>query len=214
MRGDLKPGEQLPSIRSMASHLGVSVPTVRQALQALAYPGLLELRQGVGCFVARRPGAGRTLAINFHRSSADQLVSLRTMIEPLASGLAASRTRPMIGAQMRLLAGERARLARSPYAAEFVSADAAFHRVMVKGASLPIATDLHRRAMEQLQDATLPHAVDLAEDPVLEDLHFRLAEAVEQGAADLAVRLASELVAIETGSPFPPAHPPRAGPAT
>ncbi|MQA24663.1 MAG: GntR family transcriptional regulator [Micromonosporaceae bacterium] len=44
--GDFAAGEALPSERRLADVLGVSRPTVREALQRLAHAGLVEVRQG------------------------------------------------------------------------------------------------------------------------------------------------------------------------
>lgn len=46
VRGDLAPGAELPSERRLAEELGVSRPTVREALQRLAHAGLIDVRQG------------------------------------------------------------------------------------------------------------------------------------------------------------------------
>src|SRR5687768_2190682 len=57
--GEFKPGQQLPSERDLAQELGVSRPTVREALIALEVAGLVEVKVGVGAFVrtAARPGS-------------------------------------------------------------------------------------------------------------------------------------------------------------
>ncbi|MTL13951.1 GntR family transcriptional regulator, partial [Nocardia seriolae] len=44
--GELAPGAALPAERALAETLGVSRPTVREALQRLAHTGLVEVRQG------------------------------------------------------------------------------------------------------------------------------------------------------------------------
>jgi GntR family transcriptional regulator, transcriptional repressor for pyruvate dehydrogenase complex len=44
--GSLEPGAELPSERRLAEELGVSRPTVREALQRLAHAKLIEVRQG------------------------------------------------------------------------------------------------------------------------------------------------------------------------
>jgi DNA-binding FadR family transcriptional regulator len=52
--GELVEGERLPSERELASQLGVSRPSVREALIALEVAGKVEVRVGSGIFVARR----------------------------------------------------------------------------------------------------------------------------------------------------------------
>jgi DNA-binding LacI/PurR family transcriptional regulator len=46
--GQIQDGELLPSVRKMASHLGINLHTVREAYHRLEVQGLVETRQGVG----------------------------------------------------------------------------------------------------------------------------------------------------------------------
>ncbi|MBA3416926.1 MAG: GntR family transcriptional regulator, partial [Chloroflexia bacterium] len=50
--GTLPPGEQLPPERELAERVGISRMTARQALAELTRDGALEVRHGVGTFVA------------------------------------------------------------------------------------------------------------------------------------------------------------------
>ncbi|MCF6178799.1 MAG: FadR family transcriptional regulator [Geopsychrobacter sp.] len=70
--GDLKPGERIPSERELAAFLGVSRPSVREAIMVLEAMGFLESRQGGGTFV-------RSLT---ERSIADPLASMVERRDP------------------------------------------------------------------------------------------------------------------------------------
>ncbi len=50
-RGDLGPGQRIPSERELATFLGVSRPSVREAIMVLEAMGFLEARQGGGTYV-------------------------------------------------------------------------------------------------------------------------------------------------------------------
>jgi len=50
--GELKPGEPLPSIQQIATRMGVSQMTVRQAVGALCEIGVIYSRQGKGTFIS------------------------------------------------------------------------------------------------------------------------------------------------------------------
>lgn len=49
--GSLKAGEKLPSVRSLARDLKISILTVKKAYDELVDEGFIETRQGLGSFV-------------------------------------------------------------------------------------------------------------------------------------------------------------------
>jgi DNA-binding GntR family transcriptional regulator len=53
--GSWQPGEQFPSERELASRYGISRATANKVLAKLVSEGWLEMRKGIGCFVAERP---------------------------------------------------------------------------------------------------------------------------------------------------------------
>lgn len=57
-RGELRPGDALPSERELMESLGVGRPAVREAMQALEGAGLIEIRHGERARVAE-PSVGR-----------------------------------------------------------------------------------------------------------------------------------------------------------
>jgi GntR family transcriptional repressor for pyruvate dehydrogenase complex len=71
--GELKPGDRVPSERELAAMLGVSRPSVREAIMVLDAMGFLEARQGGGTFV-------RTLT---ETSIADPLAKLVEKKDPV-----------------------------------------------------------------------------------------------------------------------------------
>lgn len=52
MNGELKAGEAIPSIRSLAKSLHISVLTVQKAYDSLQEDGFIETSAGKGCFVS------------------------------------------------------------------------------------------------------------------------------------------------------------------
>jgi len=94
-RGHLKPGQRLMSERELAQTLGVSRPTVREAINKLAAMRLVEHRQGQGTFV-NAPDAGAeknpfAAVINGHEVSLMDLLEVRLGLECNAVRLAALR---------------------------------------------------------------------------------------------------------------------------
>jgi len=53
-RGDLAPGEQLPTVRQLAVDLSINPNTVIRAYRELEIEGVLETQQGSGTFIGMR----------------------------------------------------------------------------------------------------------------------------------------------------------------
>ncbi len=52
--GELQPGDQLPSVRTLGMQLSINPNTVARAYAELATKGLVDSRQGLGLFVGQR----------------------------------------------------------------------------------------------------------------------------------------------------------------
>jgi DNA-binding GntR family transcriptional regulator len=50
--GRLKPGDALPTEAQLSDYMGVSVDTIRSALQLLRDSGIVVTSQGIGSFIA------------------------------------------------------------------------------------------------------------------------------------------------------------------
>jgi DNA-binding FadR family transcriptional regulator len=96
-RGEFKPGDRLPPERDLAKLLGVSRPTVREAMIALEIAGLVEVRVGAGTFVTDKAEANGALNRRLFEgagSSPLELIAARRTIEPEVAALAAQVATP------------------------------------------------------------------------------------------------------------------------
>jgi GntR family transcriptional regulator len=59
--GELKPGEEIPSIRALAADIRVSVITIKRTYLELEREGVIQTRQGRGSFVADNVQLGDSL---------------------------------------------------------------------------------------------------------------------------------------------------------
>lgn len=87
--GEYPPGAKLPGERDFAKQLGVSRPTVREALIALEISGLIEVRVNAGAYVKLRSERGQEKATGDAGSSPYELLAARKLIEPPVAALAA-----------------------------------------------------------------------------------------------------------------------------
>ncbi|MGR3621916.1 FadR/GntR family transcriptional regulator [Pseudophaeobacter sp.] len=93
LRGILSPGERLPSERELAERLGVSRPSLRDAISELQQGGLLSARAGSGIFVADVLGSAFSPALvrlfATHDEALFDYLSFRRDMEGLAAERAA-----------------------------------------------------------------------------------------------------------------------------
>src|SRR3954470_10334725 len=92
--GVLRPGESLPPERELASRLGVSRDTVREAIKSLSAAGYLVSRRGRygGTFLADDLPAPSADGVRFSRADIDDALRLREVLEVGAARMAAGRT--------------------------------------------------------------------------------------------------------------------------
>ena len=83
--GVLKPGESLPSTRQLAAELKLNPNTVQHAYRTLLLEGVIEMRRGLGAFVAAAPRDSRQRPAAVARQIAE-----RALREAFRHGLLAS----------------------------------------------------------------------------------------------------------------------------
>ena len=93
LRGILRPGERLPSERELSERLGVSRPSLRDAVSELQERGLLKARANSGIFVADVLGSAFSPALQrlfaTHDEAVFDYISFRRDMEGLAAERAA-----------------------------------------------------------------------------------------------------------------------------
>src|SRR5947208_14331864 len=87
-KGEYGKGQRLPPERDLARQLGVSRPSVREALIALEVEGYVEVRVGSGVYVVGAPRATKTPALPAD-SGPFELIKARWLIEAECAALAA-----------------------------------------------------------------------------------------------------------------------------
>jgi DNA-binding FadR family transcriptional regulator len=122
--GEFKRGARLPSERELAAQLGVSRPSVREALIALEIQGLVEVRVGSGIFVTETQGPLTVAPIN-EGQGPFELLDARSLIEGEIAALAAREGTKADFAQIRAAVDAMQQLANKNQ--ETVASDRDFH---------------------------------------------------------------------------------------
>ncbi|MDO5704119.1 MAG: FadR/GntR family transcriptional regulator [Paracoccus sp. (in: a-proteobacteria)] len=153
LQGILRPGERLPSERDLSDSLGVSRPSLREAISALQGSGLLTSRPGAGIYVANVLGSAFSPALvrliaRHDRAAADYL-DFRKDIEGLAAERAA---RHASDADLAVIAATLAQMetARDPQTESAL--DVQFHMAIVEASHNIIALHMMRSMYDLLRE--------------------------------------------------------------
>ena len=145
LKGDLKPGDQLPAERELAQRFGVSRTAVREAVKALREKGLVEAYSGRGTFItdgtsqAVRQSLDLMVKIGQPEGST-HLAEVRAILEPEIAALAALRAQESDLVVMRDAVAVMDRSQRDPDA--YIEADLDFHLALAEAASNPLILSL------------------------------------------------------------------------
>lgn len=166
LEGALKTGDRLPAERELALELGISRPSLREAIQKLISKGLLYSRQGGGTFVA--DGLTDTLAnpwaemLNAHPALGDDLLEFRAVLECQAAEWAASRA----------MTADLLRLDEALKSA--TAAIASLNAVAVADAD----RDFHQALAESAHNAFAAHMMSVVQRLLHKEIVFNLGELI------------------------------------
>jgi GntR family transcriptional regulator, sialic acid-inducible nan operon repressor len=193
-RGELRPGDLLPSEREMMDSLGVGRPAIREAMQALERAGLIQIRHGERARVAE-PSVGRMIdqisdsmkhLLVHSAASLENLKDARLTFELEMARRAAERHSPAdIAALTRTVDEQEAALGTG---AAFRLVDGRFHREIASLSGNPIWPALSDALFLWLND----FHVDLVSVPGKENLtlaeHREIIGAIATGDPECAAR--------------------------
>jgi len=142
--GELAPGSRLPKEELLAAQLGLSRNSLREAVRALTAMRILITRQGDGTYVSSLEPHLLLESLSFAADvsqgrAALQLLQVRRLLEPQATGLAASLLQPEDLDELRTIL-ERSRTVAT--VEEFVAHDTAFHLKIVEAVGNPVLSML------------------------------------------------------------------------
>ena len=192
-KGILKSGGKLPSERKLAELLGVSSASVREAIQALAFSGYLEVIQGKGTYVlemAIKYDEIVNFFSGFSNYSLDSLMEARIMLEGEFARLAAlNASQEEIGIIEKIFN----EIAKSKDLNSFFVKDLEFHLTIAKVTHNPIMNGLMKIIGEMLYKETekiIEMSRDTRENTI--EITRDLVQAIKQRNAEQAKELMSK----------------------
>ncbi len=144
--GELKPGDTLPPERELATMLGISRPSLREAIRVLSALNVVEPRHGGGTYVTSLDPRQLAQPINFllqvDRMAFRYLLEVRQVLEVGAARLAAPRITDEQLAALRELAEQAERVVRRPE--QFLRFDFEIHTAIIEATGNPIYISLYQ----------------------------------------------------------------------
>ena len=136
IEGVLKPGARLPAERVLAEQLGVSRPSLREAIQKLVAKGRIISRQGGGNYVSDQLETAFSdpweQLIRQNTALHGDVLEFRRAIEGVVAGMAAERATDADLAHLKDLIGKLRRAYEGEDLAAQSAADVAFHQAVAE----------------------------------------------------------------------------------
>jgi GntR family transcriptional repressor for pyruvate dehydrogenase complex len=152
--GDLQPGDQIPPEREFARRLRISRASLRTGIGYLAAMGVMDVRHGVGTFVADGPPeigkSSLSLLGALHGFQSWQMFEARRILESELAALAAERGREQHFTAMSEEVTEMYATVDNPM--EYLIHDVRFHRVIAQASGNPILAALMETITSALYD--------------------------------------------------------------
>ncbi|MDI6763860.1 MAG: FadR/GntR family transcriptional regulator [Thermodesulfobacteriota bacterium] len=186
--GKLKPGDQLPPERELIKQLGVSRPSLREALNSLVTMGFLEVRQAKRTFVksvsSKLIGDPLFLLIKADDQKIFDLIEVRKAIETWAAYHAAQKASREDIKQLDTIIGEMKRAFEEGRSWEKQDAD--FHLAIAQATHNTIHMHIMSGIYDLLRESVGRVFRDRVKIKKLLDQHYRIFNAIKNHSPDKA----------------------------
>jgi GntR family transcriptional repressor for pyruvate dehydrogenase complex len=180
-------GSRLPSEAELAEQMGVSRPSIREALSALEAVGLIEAKAGSGNYVRKLPSSGEAreapLLIE-SEAGCLEVIEARSALEPPVAALVAEKGPAQNANDFHRTLREMRTQARKGQFSLYFNADKAFHLALAEAAGnrlittalIPLINTMDQQLYREFtRHYYLKNATDLER---VVDLHEEILQAV------------------------------------
>ena len=185
--GEFPVGTRLPSESELAEKVGVSRPSVREALSALQAVGLIESRSGSGNYVLKMPSSGEELAAPHlieNEAGCLEVMEARSCLEPPIAALVARKASKESVSDLKTKITEMTSRAQSGNFLTYFAADKAFHLALadascnrlVVAALLPLLDTMDQQLYKEFTHHY--YLKNVADIEHVVELHSEIVEAI------------------------------------
>lgn len=185
LRGILRPGDRLPSERELSERLGVSRPSLREAVSELQTRGLLATRAGAGIYVADVLGSAFSPALiellGSHDDAIFDYIAFREDLEGIAAERAAihgsDTDLKVIDTLFRKM--EVAHRKRNP--SDEAELDAEFHLAIIEASHNVILLHMMRASFDLLRQGVFYNRQQMFKNRTTRDMLLDQHRAINDG---------------------------------
>ena len=193
--GEYPVGSKLPSEFELAEQMGVSRPSIREALSALQAMEIIESRPGSGNFVLRCPSSSEeedTVLLIETEAGCRDVMDARQALEPPVAALVAANRLPGIVATLRTILDEMRTHAENDDYESYIDADKKFHVAIANAAGNSLVTAALKPLLDTMEQRVyreftrqyyLKNEDDLSH---VVDLHKEILDAIVDGDSETA----------------------------
>lgn len=186
LKGKLRPGDKLPGEMELSEKFQVSKQMIREALRALEYLGLIEIKKGAGGgnYVAevdmKVTLASLTNFLHFKNVSIEHISDVRKAIEPQCAGIAAKKATQDDLSRLKASIDRCEELSLNAYSPQVTESEIQFHRIIANATENPIVilvVDFVENLLQDVKDIIRPDRKFLK---LVIDSHRRIYGAIEE----------------------------------
>ena len=191
--GEFKIGEKIPTETDLMDLFQVSRNTIREAIRALTWSGILEVRQGDGTYVKASNGFCANMKKKYEQVSLEDIREARNCIEVTIAHLAAVRRDE--SDLENILEKLKNRNELKENAKENTLADIAFHKSIAQASHNVIMIDLYDSISDYLENNIIEKSISSKiSDEEIDCLHEELYKAIKEKNTSKAVVAAKNIV--------------------
>jgi len=187
-RGDYPVSSKLPSEFELAEQMGVSRPSIREALSALQAMSIIESRPGSGNYVLRKPSSSEesdTVYLIESETGCLDVMEARGVLEPPIAALVAGKASEDVVSRLRKPIEDMREYAAQDDFDSYFEADKKFHialaeasgNALVSAALSPLLDTMDQRVYREFTRHYYLKNVDDLQHVV--DLHQEILDAIE-----------------------------------